>query len=120
MAQIKKIHARQIIDSRGTPTVEVECSLDDDSIGVAAVPSGASTGEHEALELRDQSSSYFGKSVYQAIDNVNNIIRPALLGHNSGDIYTIDKVMLDLDSTPNKQKLGANAILGVSLAALKA
>ncbi len=120
MAQIKKIHARQIIDSRGTPTVEVECYLDDGSIGVAAVPSGASTGEHEALELRDQSSSYFGKSVYQAIDNVNNIIGPALLGHNSGDIYTIDKMMLDLDSTPNKQKLGANAILGVSLAALKA
>jgi len=120
MAQIKKIHARQIIDSRGTPTVEVECYLDDGSIGVAAVPSGASTGEHEALELRDQSSSYFGKSVYQAIDNVNNIIGPALLGHNSGDIYTIDKMMLDLDSTSNKQKLGANAILGVSLAALKA
>ena len=86
MAQIKKIHARQIIDSRGTPTVEVECYLDDGSIGVAAVPSGASTGEHEALELRDQSSSYFGKSVYQAIANVNNIIGPALLGHNSGDI----------------------------------
>ena len=120
MAQIKKIHARQIIDSRGTPTIEVECYLDDGSIGVAAVPSGASTGEHEALELRDQSSSYFGKSVYQAIDNVNNIIGPALLGHNSGDIYTIDKMMLDLDSTSNKQKLGANAILGVSLAALKA
>ena len=120
MAQIKKIHARQIIDSRGTPTVEVECYLDDGSIGVAAVPSGASTGEHEALELRDQSSSYFGKSVYQAIDNVNNIIGPALLGHNSVDIYTIDKMMLDLDSTSNKQKLGANAILGVSLAALKA
>ena len=120
MAQIKKIHARQIIDSRGTPTVEVECYLDDGSIGVAAVPSGASTGEHEALELRDQSSSYFGKSVYQAIANVNNIIGPALLGHNSGDIYTIDKMMLDLDSTSNKQKLGANAILGVSLAALKA
>ena len=120
MAQIKKIHARQIIDSRGTPTLEVECYLDDGSIGVAAVPSGASTGEHEALELRDQSSSYFGKSVYQAIDNVNNIIGPALLGHNSGDIYTIDKMMLDLDSTSNKQKLGANAILGVSLAALKA
>ena len=120
MAQIKKIHARQIIDSRGTPTVEVECYLDDGSIGVAAVPSGASTGEHEALELRDQSSSYFGKSVYQAIANVNNIIGPVLLGHNSGDIYTIDKMMLDLDSTSNKQKLGANAILGVSLAALKA
>ena len=120
MTQIKKIHARQIIDSRGTPTVEVECYLDDGSIGVAAVPSGASTGEHEALELRDHSSSYFGKSVYQSIDNVNNIIGPALLGHNSGDIYTIDKMMLDLDSTPNKQKLGANAILGVSLAALKA
>ena len=120
MAQISKIHARQIIDSRGMPTVEVECFLDDGSIGVAAVPSGASTGEHEALELRDQSTKYFGKSVLQAIDNVNTIISPALLGNSSYDIYAIDKIMLDLDSTPNKQKLGANAILGVSLAVLKA
>ena len=120
MAQIRKIHARQIIDSRGIPTIEVECFLDDGSIGVAAVPSGASTGEHEALELRDQSTQYFGKSVFQAIDNVNTIISPTLLGNSSCDIYAIDKIMLDLDSTPNKQKLGANAILGVSLAALKA
>ena len=93
MPVITAIHSRQILDSRGNPTVEVECYLDDGSIGTAAVPSGASTGEHEALELRDQSSSYFGKSVYQAIDNVNNIIGPALLGHNSGDIYTIDKMI---------------------------
>ena len=120
MAQISKIHARQIIDSRGIPTIEVECFLDDGSIGVAAVPSGASTGEHEALELRDQSTQYFGKSVFQAIDNVNTIISPTLLGNSSCDIYDIDKIMLDLDSTPNKQKLGANAILGVSLAVLKA
>ena len=120
MAQIKKIHARQIIDSRGTPTVEVECHLDDGSIGTAGVPSGASTGEHEALELRDQSTQFFGKSVLKAVNNVNTKISPALLGNNSSDIYSIDKIMLELDSTPNKQKLGANAILGVSLATLKA
>ena len=120
MAQISKIHARQIIDSRGIPTIEVECFLDDGSIGVASVPSGASTGQHEALELRDQSTKYFGKSVLQAIDNVNTIISPTLLGNSSCDIYAIDKIMLDLDSTSNKQKLGANAILGVSLAVLKA
>tara|TARA_Y100001970_G_scaffold63393_1_gene81182 strand:- start:4628 stop:5911 length:1284 start_codon:yes stop_codon:yes gene_type:complete len=120
MTQISKIHARQIIDSRGTPTIEVECFLDDGSIGLAAVPSGASTGEHEALELRDQSDDYFGKSVFKAIDNVNNIIGPALIGNSSCDIYAIDNIMLNLDSTPNKNNLGANAILGVSLATLKA
>jgi len=120
MTQISKIHARQIIDSRGTPTIEVECFLDDGSIGVAAVPSGASTGQYEALELRDQSTEYFGKSVLKATDNVNTIIGPALLGNASCDIYAIDKIMLDLDSTANKRNLGANAILGVSLAALKA
>tara|TARA_B100000700_G_scaffold329321_1_gene450550 strand:+ start:77 stop:1351 length:1275 start_codon:yes stop_codon:yes gene_type:complete len=120
MIQINKIHARQIIDSRGTPTIEVDCLLSDGSFATAAVPSGASTGEHEALELRDNSSNYFGKSVSQAINNVNTIIAPALLGNTSNDIYTIDTVMLNLDGTTNKQKLGANAILGVSLATLKA
>ena len=101
MAQIKKIHARQIIDSRGTPTVEVECYLDDGSIGVAAVPSGASTGEHEALELRDQSSSYFGKSVYQAIDNVNNIIKPELINMLVYKQGLIDEKLLSIDGPNN-------------------
>ena len=120
MTHIKKIHARQIIDSRGTPTVEVECLLNDGSLGVAAVPSGASTGEHEALELRDNESYFFGKSVLNAVNNVNTKISPLLIGNNSNDIYKIDEIMLNLDSTPNKNILGANAILGVSLASLKA
>jgi len=120
MTHIKKIHARQIIDSRGTPTVEVECLLNDGSLGVAAVPSGASTGEHEALELRDNKSYFFGKSVLNAVNNVNTKISPLLIGNNSNDIYKIDEIMLNLDSTHNKNILGANAILGVSLAALKA
>ena len=120
MTHIKKIHARQIIDSRGTPTVEVECLLSDGSLGVAAVPSGASTGEHEALELRDNESYFFGKSVLNAVNNVNTKISPLLIGNNSNDIYKIDEIMLNLDSTPNKNILGANAILGVSLASMKA
>ena len=120
MTHIKKIHARQIIDSRGTPTVEVECLLNDGSLGVAAVPSGASTGEHEALELRDNESYFFGKSVLNAVNNVNTKISPLLIGNNSNDIYKIDEIMLNLDSTPNKNILGANAILGVSLASMKA
>jgi len=114
MIQINNIHARQIIDSRGTPTVEVDCQLSDGSIGRAAVPSGASTGQYEALELRDNQSSYFGKSVINAINNVNNVIKPALMGNASNNIYSIDKIMLDLDSTSNKSNLGANAMLGVS------
>ena len=120
MAKIYKIHSRQIIDSRGTPTVEVECHLDDGTFALADVPSGASTGEHEALELRDKSNQYFGKSVYKALSNVNDIIAPALIGNGSNDIYEIDQLMFDLDGTSNKQNLGANAILGVSLACLKA
>ena len=120
MVQINNIHARQIIDSRGTPTVEVDCQLSDGSIGRAAVPSGASTGQYEALELRDNQDHYFGKSVIQAITNVNNIIKPALIGNTSNDIYAIDKIMLELDNSDNKSNLGANAILGVSLASLKA
>ncbi len=119
MIKINNIHARQIIDSRGTPTVEVDCQLSDGSIGRAAVPSGASTGQYEALELRDNSSHYFGKSVSNAINNVNNIIRPALINNTSNDIYHIDQMMLDLDGTENKSQLGANAMLGVSLALLK-
>ncbi len=120
MVQINNIHARQIIDSRGTPTVEVDCQLSDGSIGRAAVPSGASTGQYEALELRDNQDHYFGKSVIQAITNVNNIIKPALIGNASNDIYAIDKIMLELDNSDNKSNLGANAMLGVSLASLKA
>ena len=120
MIQINNIHARQIIDSRGTPTVEVDCQLSDGSIGRAAVPSGASTGQYEALELRDNQSSYFGKSVIKALSNVNNIIKPALIGNASNDIYSIDQIMLDLDNTSNKSNLGANAMLGVSLSLLKA
>ena len=120
MNKIQHIHARQIIDSRGTPTLEVDCILSDGSFGRAAVPSGASTGEHEALELRDSTSQYFGKSVYQAIENVNTKISQALISQPAEGINHIDRIMLKLDGTPNKDHLGANAILGVSLAALKA
>ena len=121
MSEIQNIHARQIIDSRGTPTLEVDCILSDGSIGRAAVPSGASTGQHEALELRDSKIEYFGKSVYQAIDNVNTKINHILKGHKAPyDIYNIDRMMLELDGTENKSNLGANAMLGVSLAAMKA
>ena len=120
MIQINNIHARQIIDSRGTPTIEVDCQLSDGSIGRAAVPSGASTGQYEALELRDDASIYFGKSVLKAVNNVNSVITPALIGNTSHDVYEIDRIMLDLDDTDNKANLGANAMLGVSLALLKA
>ena len=120
MIQINNIHARQIIDSRGTPTVEVDCQLSDGSIGRAAVPSGASTGQYEALELRDDTHIYFGKSVLKAVNNVNSIITQALIGNTSNDGYEIDRIMLDLDNTDNKANLGANAMLGVSLALLKA
>ena len=120
MVQINKIHARQIIDSRGTPTVEVDCELSDGSFGRAAVPSGASTGQYEALELRDNNNTYFGKSVLKAINNVNNIIGPELIGNTSNDIYEIDRMMINLDNSDNKANLGANAMLGVSLALLKA
>tara|TARA_A100001011_G_scaffold356994_1_gene401485 strand:+ start:11091 stop:12374 length:1284 start_codon:yes stop_codon:yes gene_type:complete len=120
MAKILKIHSRQIIDSRGTPTVEVECHLDDGTIAIADVPSGASTGEHEALEMRDQSTQFFGKSVLNAINNVNHVISPKLIGNDTYNIYEIDQIMFDLDGTDNKRNLGANAILGVSLACLKA
>jgi len=118
---IESIHARQILDSRGNPTVEVEVTLLDGSWGRAAVPSGASTGVHEALELRDGDKSRFGgKSVTQAVENVNTAIAEELIGWDATEQIAIDKTLLELDGTPNKSKLGANAILGTSLAVAKA
>ncbi len=118
---IKKITAREIIDSRGNPTVEVDVVLEDGTLGRAAVPSGASTGVNEALELRDgDKSRYLGKGVSKAVDNVNTIIAPELIGKCACDQRGIDKLMIALDGTPTKSKLGANAILGVSLAVAKA
>ena len=114
---ITDIRAREIIDSRGNPTVEVDVELDSGIIGRAAVPSGASTGEHEAVELRDgDKKRYLGKGVIKAVNNVDNLIAPELIGSDACDQITIDKAMLELDNTPNKNKLGANAMLGVSLA----
>ncbi|MDQ0770075.1 enolase [Pseudarthrobacter defluvii] len=121
MALIDAIHAREILDSRGNPTVEVEVLLSDGQIGRAAVPSGASTGEHEAVELRDgDKGRYLGKGVQKAVDAVIDQIAPALTGFDATDQRSIDQAMLDLDGTPNKGKLGANAILGVSLAVANA
>ena len=121
MSKIATVHAREILDSRGNPTVEVEVKLSDGAFGRAAVPSGASTGVHEALELRDgDKKRYGGKGVLKAVENVNGQIAGALSGKNAGDQSAIDQVMLDLDGTPNKSKLGANAILGVSLAVARA
>lgn len=118
---IKKVHAREILDSRGNPTVEVEITLENGIMGRAAVPSGASTGENEALELRDgDKQRYLGKGVLKAVDNVNTIIAPALIGDNVFCQRAIDHKMLELDGTPTKSKLGANAILGVSLAVAQA
>ena len=118
---IKKITAREIIDSRGNPTVEVDVVLEDGTLGRAAVPSGASTGVNEALELRDgDKSRYLGKGVSKAVDNVNKVIAPELIGKCACDQRGIDKLMIALDGTPTKSKLGANAILGVSLAVAKA
>ena len=120
MANIKSIHARWILDSRGNPTVEADVTLDDGSFGRAAVPSGASTGAAEALELRDGGDRFMGKGVDQAVANVNDKIAPALVGHDAADQQGVDQVMLDLDGTDNKSSLGANAILAVSLAVAKA
>ena len=120
MSQIRKIHARQILDSRGNPTLEVDIYLSDNSFGRAAVPSGASTGEHEAVELRDNNTAYCGKSVNQAVENVNQIIAGKLVGMDAFDITSIDATMLALDGTENKARLGANAILGVSMATVHA
>ena len=120
MSIIINIHARQILDSRGNPTVEVDVTTENGFIGRAAVPSGASTGEHEAVELRDGGTAYMGKGVLNAVENVNALIAQELLGVSVFEQNLIDQIMIDLDGTPNKSKLGANAILGVSLAAAKA
>ncbi|WP_204346297.1 phosphopyruvate hydratase [Psychroserpens algicola] len=120
MSIIINIHARQILDSRGNPTVEVDVVTENGVMGRAAVPSGASTGEHEAVELRDGGKAYMGKGVTKAVDNVNSVIAQELLGESVFDQNRIDQLMIDLDGTPNKSNLGANAILGVSLAAAKA
>ncbi len=118
---ISQIHAREILDSRGNPTIEAEVTLYDETIGRAAVPSGASTGEHEAVELRDgDPNRYSGKGVLQAVHNVNQIIAQALAGKDAAAQREIDGVMLELDRTPNKSKLGANAILAVSMACARA
>ncbi|MDP1675877.1 MAG: phosphopyruvate hydratase [Bacteroidota bacterium] len=121
MSIIEDVWAREILDSRGNPTVEAEVTLEDGTVGRAAVPSGASTGEHEAVELRDEDKNrYLGKGVLKAVDNVNNIIAEELTGFDALDQVGIDKMMLELDGTSTKSKLGANAILAVSLATAKA
>ncbi|MBW1738106.1 MAG: phosphopyruvate hydratase [Deltaproteobacteria bacterium] len=121
METIEIIFAREILDSRGNPTVEVEVGLNDGSLGTAAVPSGASTGKYEAVELRDKRKKrYMGKGVEGAVDNVNQVIAPALMEMDATDQRLIDKTLIELDGTPNKGKLGANAILGVSLAVAQA
>src|SRR4051812_34538293 len=121
MSQIIDIHAREILDSRGNPTVEADVFLDDGIMGRAAVPSGASTGEHEAIELRDgESDRYGGKGVRHAVRNIEEAIAPALRGSEAIDQLAIDTTMLELDGTANKAKLGANAILAVSMATARA
>ena len=120
MSEIKLVHGRQIIDSRGNPTVEVEVGLKSGAAGRAAVPSGASTGEHEAVELRDSGEAFGGKGATKAVANVNGEIREAVTGLDAADQAGLDRTMIELDGTPNKGRLGANAILGVSLAAAKA
>lgn len=121
MSFISQIHARQIFDSRGNPTVEVDVTLDSGVMGRAAVPSGASTGKHEAVELRDEDSTkYMGKGVLKAVDNVNNRIAEELVGFSVYEQALLDRIMLEMDGTSNKANLGANAILGVSLAAARA
>ena len=121
MSFISQIHARQIFDSRGNPTVEVDVTLDSGVVGRAAVPSGASTGKHEAVELRDDDNSQFmGKGVLKAVENVNSKIAAELVGFSVYEQSLLDKIMIELDGTPNKANLGANAILGVSLAAARA
>ena len=119
--EILDVFAREVLDSRANPTVEVEVIVEGDYVGRAIVPSGASTGELEAIELRDgDTSRYLGKGVQKAVKNVNDIIAEEVIGMNALDQAAIDKVMIDLDGTPNKSKLGANAILGVSMAVAKA
>src|SRR4029077_12874034 len=120
MTAIADIHAREILDSRGNPTVEVDVTLDTGAIGRAAVPSGASTGAHEAIEKRDGGPRFGGRGVLQAAAAVNGEIFDALSGLDAEDQLAIDRVLVELDGTPNKARLGANAILGVSLANAKA
>ncbi len=121
MSIIESVHARQILDSRGNPTIEVDVTTENGVLGRAAVPSGASTGENEAVELRDgDKSKFLGKGVLKAVENVNDVIAPEIVGYSVFDQKFIDEVMIDLDGTHNKAKLGANAILGVSLAVAKA
>ena len=121
MAKIVNIHAREILDSRGNPTVEVDVQLDSGALGRAAVPSGASTGEHEAVELRDgDATRYLGKGVRKAVENVNSVIAKTLIGYDGLEQTAIDQEMINLDGTANKSNIGANAILGVSLAVAKA
>ncbi|RMH96401.1 MAG: phosphopyruvate hydratase, partial [Calditrichaeota bacterium] len=121
MTEIVDVFAREILDSRGNPTVEVEVVLESDIVGRAAVPSGASTGEHEAVELRDgDAERYLGKGVLKAVQNVNEVIADEIVGMDATDQLALDRRLLELDGTPNKSHLGANAILGVSLAVAKA
>ena len=121
MTIIVALGAREILDSRGNPTLEVEIELDDGSVGLAAVPSGASTGVHEAVELRDgDASRYGGKGVLKAVENVNERIAPDIVGWDATDQTGLDALLIDMDDTPNKAELGANAVLGVSLACAKA
>ena len=120
MASIEAVHARQILDSRGNPTVEVEVVLDDGSAGRAGVPSGASTGAFEAVELRDGGTEYGGKAVTRAVDGVVDEIQPELLGYEADDQRLVDQALIDLDRTPDKSRLGANAIVGVSMAVARA
>src|SRR5438477_1110792 len=121
MTEIESIFAREILDSRGTPTVEVEAALRGGALGRAAVPSGASTGSREALELRDgDSRRYLGKGVSRAVANVNETVAGHLVGEDADDQASIDHLLIELDGTPNKKNLGANAILGVSMAVAKA
>jgi len=120
MSEIVEVTGREVLDSRGNPTVEVEVSLDSGATGRAIVPSGASTGEHEAVELRDGGSRYLGKGVAKAVENVNTIIAPAIIGMDATEQRTVDFALIDLDGTENKSRLGANAILGTSLAIARA
>ena len=120
MAAIEAVGAREILDSRGNPTVEVEVALDDGTVSRAAVPSGASTGAFEAVELRDGGDRYAGKGVTKAVTAVLDVIGPELVGFEASEQRLVDQALLDLDGTDNKAKLGANAILGVSLAVAKA
>src|SRR4051794_29269257 len=121
MSAIKSVVARQILDSRGNPTVEVDITLENGILGRAAVPSGASTGEREAVELRDgDKTRYLGKGVLKAVKNANTVLAKALIGKDASEHRALDKMMIDIDGTPNKGKLGANALLGASMALARA